>query len=182
MECLVKILLKCRALTSVEYVLPLEESETDPMRIDIVCENGTCSVNVEAKNLHTLTNSLTSPDRGSNGHQRILNQAEEFVEAATSNPEVHKPPQMCLIIDNELQERDNTGGQGSGSKAGGGGGMDDSLLDFVNSIVRCQDQTTATNQDRQWEFHLNNTNQSEGATGENVDIKPSRLGMLLIAF
>lgn len=130
LECLVKILLKCRALTSVDYVLPLEESDTDPMRVDIMCENGACSVNVEAKNLHTLSNSLN--EAANSGHQRILNQAEEFVEAATSNPEVPKPPQMCLIFDNDLDQ-----GQSKG-------GMDDSLLDFVNSIVR-MDQT-----DRQW--------------------------------
>lgn len=141
LECLVKILLKCRALTSVDYVLPLEESDTDPMRVDIMCENGACSVNVEAKNLHTLSNSLN--EAANSGHQRILNQAEEFVEAATSNPEVPKPPQMCLIFDNDLDQ-----GQSKG-------GMDDSLLDFVNSIVR-MDQT-----DRQWEFHLKDTHQSE---------------------
>lgn len=158
LECLVKILLKCRAVTSVEYVLPLEESETDPMRIDIVCENGACSVNVEAKNLHTLTNSLAADGGPGGGHQRILNQAEEFVEAATSNPEAHKPPQMCLIFDNELQ--DNTTGGGGGVDGGQGSktAMDDNILDFVNSIVRCHDQS-----DRQWEFHLNNANQSEVA-------------------
>lgn len=138
-----KILLKCRGVTSVDYVLPQEESETDPMRVDIVCENGACSVNVEAKNLHTLSQ-MSGEGGGGGGHQRILNQAEDFVEAATSNSEAPKPPQMCLIFDNDIDQ---------GNKAGGM--MDDSLLDFVNSIVR-MDQT-----DRQWEFHLNNTNQSE---------------------
>lgn len=145
-----KILLKCRGLTSVDYVLPVEESDTDPMRVDIVCENGACSVNVEAKNLQMLTNSLNDA-----GH-RILNQAQEFVEAATSNPEVPKPPQMCLIFDNELDQ-----GQ---TKPG----MDDSLLEFVNSIV---DQS-----DRQFELHLNNASQSEQPqTGQLAgDTKQSR--------
>lgn len=137
LECLVKILLKCRALTSVDYVLPVEESDTDPMRVDIVCENGACSVNVEAKNLQTLNNSLNNM-----GRQRILNQAEEFVEAATANPEVAKPPQVCLIFDNELDS--------SGTSK-----VDDGLMDFVNSIVR-SDQN-----ERQWEFQLNNTGQEE---------------------
>lgn len=153
LECLVKILLKCRGLTTVDYVLPVEESDTDPMRVDIVCENGACSVNVEAKNLHTLTNTLN--EAGNSGHQRILNQAEEFVEAATSNPDM-KPPQMCLIFDNELDQ-----GQ---SKVG----VDDSLLEFVNSIMR-MDQT-----DRQWEFHLNNTNPSEVIQAVEVSEDPKQ--------
>lgn len=140
LECLVKILLKCRGLTSVDYVLPLEESDSDPMRVDIICENGACTVNVEAKNLQTLNNSLI--ESHNIGRQRILNQAEEFVEAATANPEVPKPPQVCLIFDNELD-------------TGNSKGVDDSLMDFVNSIVKMDSN------DRQWEFHLNNNGQED---------------------
>lgn len=144
-----KILLKCRALTSVEFELPVTDgSETDPMRVYIVCENGACSVNVEAKNLHTLCNSLNA----SLGHQRIFNQAEEFVEAATSNPEVPKPPQVCLIFDNEL---DPTGT--------GKGGMDESLIEFVNSIVK-MDQT---------ELFFNNTNTAEVQAKEQDETRLS---------
>lgn len=151
LECLVKILLKCRCLTSVDYVLPVEESDTEPMRVDIVCENGACSVNVEAKNLHTLSNSLN--EAASIGHKRILNQAEEFVEAATMTSEVPKPPQVCLIFDNELD-------------TGNAKVMDDNcLMDFVNSIVR-MDQT---------EFHLNNASQSVVAVVEE-DAKSSEFG------
>lgn len=113
------------------------------MRINILCDNGACSVNVEAKNLHTLCNSLNAQI----GTQRILNQAEEFVEAATSNPEVPKPPQVCLIFDNE-------------SDTGPKNVADDSLMqDFVNSIVRM-------------EFQSNNANSTELAiTGDTKTSK-----------
>lgn len=111
------------------------------MRIDIVCGNGGCFVNVEAKNLYTFNRNIQDPPP--NGHLRILNQAEEFVEAATRSTDVPKPPQICLIFNSEPQEQINKGQ------------LDSGLLDFVQSIVRMDDTNN------QCELHLSNTHQSE---------------------
>ncbi|XP_058456440.1 UPF0415 protein C7orf25 homolog [Malaya genurostris] len=101
--CLVQCLLSCENVIHVDYPLPLEE-QGSKLRVDIVADGGATWIKVIARNPKSLSDAVHG--RTSYGSKSILEQAEEYVEAAESNPHMFKPPRVVFRflsnIDDEL--------------------------------------------------------------------------------
>lgn len=91
--CLVQCLLSCQDVTHVDYPLPLEDRGSK-LRVDIVADGGATWIKVIARNPKSLSDAVHG--RTSYGSKSILEQAEEYVEAAEANPHMFKPPRVVF--------------------------------------------------------------------------------------
>uniref|UniRef100_A0A8D8FR92 UPF0415 protein C7orf25 homolog n=1 Tax=Culex pipiens TaxID=7175 RepID=A0A8D8FR92_CULPI len=103
--CLVQCLMSCTDVTHVDFPLPLEDRGSK-LRVDIVADGGATWIKVIARNPKSLADGVHG--RTSYGSKSILEQAEEYVEAAEANPHMFKPPRVVFRflskIDDELIE------------------------------------------------------------------------------
>ncbi|XP_062534299.1 UPF0415 protein C7orf25 homolog [Armigeres subalbatus] len=101
--CLVQCLLSCQDVTHVDYPLPLEYRGSK-LRVDIVADGGATWIKVIARNPKSLSDAVHG--RTSYGSKSILEQAEEYVEAAEAYPHMFKAPRIVFRflskIDDEL--------------------------------------------------------------------------------
>ncbi|XP_055615477.1 UPF0415 protein C7orf25 homolog [Toxorhynchites rutilus septentrionalis] len=101
--CLVQCLLGCENVTHVDYPLSLEDRGSK-LRVDIVADGGATWIKVIARNPKSLSDGVHG--RTSYGSKSIVEQAEEYVEAAEANPHLFKPPRVVFRflskIDDEL--------------------------------------------------------------------------------
>lgn len=86
-----------------DYPLPMEDRGSK-LRVDIVADGGATWIKVIARNPKSLSDAVHG--RTSYGSKSILEQAEEYVEAAEANPHMFKPPRVVFRflskIDDEL--------------------------------------------------------------------------------
>lgn len=117
-ECLINTLYSCRNIKNLDYPIHIEDREF-PLRIDIICDNG--STWVKGSIVHPLTEivlicflhlfthcnyfpvviarnpkslSDTAHGRSGFGTKTILDQAAEFVQAAEDNQCFFRPPKV----------------------------------------------------------------------------------------
>ncbi|KAI8128122.1 hypothetical protein FF38_08146 [Lucilia cuprina] len=102
-EFLVKILKLQRDVVHVDCGFPVDYRE-NPLRVDIVCENGLKWIKAIARNSKSLTDAARG--EASYGARSIIDQAQEFVEAAAQNLCMFKCPKVVFYfsqtIENEL--------------------------------------------------------------------------------
>lgn len=108
---LVENIFDCENLKNVEYPLHVSH-RVEPLKIDIVCDNGTTWIKVIARNSKTINDVVQG--RAEYGAKSILDQAEEFVNAADENHCFFKPPRVVfkfasLISDELVEELTNIG-------------------------------------------------------------------------
>uniref|UniRef100_A0A182M5A5 DUF1308 domain-containing protein n=1 Tax=Anopheles culicifacies TaxID=139723 RepID=A0A182M5A5_9DIPT len=103
--CLVDCLLVSADVKHVDYPLPVEDRAC-PLRVDIVCDGGATWIKVIARNPKSLSDAVYG--RTSYGSKSILEQAEEYVQAACNFPYMFRPPTVVFRflsrLDNELIE------------------------------------------------------------------------------
>ncbi|XP_055585842.1 UPF0415 protein C7orf25 homolog [Uranotaenia lowii] len=99
--CLVQCLLSCENVTHVDYPLPLEDRESK-LRVDIVADSGATWIKVIARNPKSLSDAVHG--RTSYGSKSILEQAEEYVEAAESNPHMFQIPRVVFRFTGKLDQ------------------------------------------------------------------------------
>ncbi|XP_058059058.1 UPF0415 protein C7orf25 homolog [Anopheles bellator] len=103
--CLVDCLLASSDVKHVDYPLPIEDRAC-PLRVDIVCDGGATWVKVIARNPKSLSDAVYG--RTSYGSKSILEQAQEFVQAASAFPYMFRPPTVVFRflsrLDDELIE------------------------------------------------------------------------------
>uniref|UniRef100_A0A1I8PVU7 DUF1308 domain-containing protein n=1 Tax=Stomoxys calcitrans TaxID=35570 RepID=A0A1I8PVU7_STOCA len=104
-EFLVKILQLQRDVVHVDCGFPVDYRE-NPLRVDIVCENGLKWIKAIARNSKSLTDAARG--EASYGARSIVDQAQEFVEASSQNLCMFKCPKVVFYfshdIENELLE------------------------------------------------------------------------------
>lgn len=106
---LVQILKLQRDVVHLDCGFPVE-GRSNPIRVDIVCDNGLRWIKAIARNSKSLTDAANGA--ASYGARSILDQAQEFVDASTQHLCMFKPPKVVFYfsqnIDNtlllELQE------------------------------------------------------------------------------
>lgn len=102
---LVKILEFQKDVVHIDCGFPVEE-RNNPLRVDIVCDNGLKWIKAIARNSKSLTDAANG--RASYGAKSILDQAEEFVYAANQNLCMFQKPKVVFYfshdIDTELLE------------------------------------------------------------------------------
>uniref|UniRef100_A0A182W3J7 DUF1308 domain-containing protein n=1 Tax=Anopheles minimus TaxID=112268 RepID=A0A182W3J7_9DIPT len=103
--CLVDCLLVSADVKHVDYPLPVEDRAC-PLRVDIVCDGGATWIKVIARNPKSLSDAVYG--RTSYGSKSILEQAEEYVQAACNFPYMFRPPTIVFRflsrLDSELIE------------------------------------------------------------------------------
>uniref|UniRef100_A0A182N9W1 DUF1308 domain-containing protein n=1 Tax=Anopheles dirus TaxID=7168 RepID=A0A182N9W1_9DIPT len=103
--CLVDCLLESADVKHVDYPLPVEDRAC-PLRVDIVCDGGATWIKVIARNPKSLSDAVYG--RTSYGSKSILEQAEEYVQAASNFPYMFRPPTVVFRflskLDDELIE------------------------------------------------------------------------------
>ncbi|XP_005191322.1 UPF0415 protein C7orf25 homolog [Musca domestica] len=102
-EFLVKILQQQRDVVHVDCGFAVDYRE-NPLRVDIVCENGLKWIKAIARNSKSLTDAARG--EASFGARSIIDQAQEFVEASSQNLCMFKCPKVVFYfshpIENEL--------------------------------------------------------------------------------
>ncbi|XP_054728657.1 UPF0415 protein C7orf25 homolog [Anastrepha obliqua] len=102
---LVQIVKLQREVVHVDCGFPIE-GRNNPLRVDIVCENGLKWIKAIARNSKSLTDAAKGA--ASYGARSILDQAQEFVEASAQHLCMFKPPKVVFYfsqtIDNALIE------------------------------------------------------------------------------
>ncbi|XP_035894477.1 UPF0415 protein C7orf25 homolog [Anopheles stephensi] len=99
--CLVDCLLASSDVKHVDYPLPVEDRAC-PLRVDIVCDGGATWVKVIARNPKSLSDAVYG--RTSYGSKSILEQAEEYVQAACNFPYMFRPPTVVFRFLSKLDE------------------------------------------------------------------------------
>uniref|UniRef100_A0A182IRY6 Uncharacterized protein n=1 Tax=Anopheles atroparvus TaxID=41427 RepID=A0A182IRY6_ANOAO len=103
--CLVDCLLLSAEVKHVDYPLPVEDRAC-PLRVDIVCDEGATWIKVIARNPKSLSDAVYG--RTSYGSKSILEQAEEYIQAANNFPYMFRPPTVVFRflskLDDELIE------------------------------------------------------------------------------
>uniref|UniRef100_A0A182RE06 DUF1308 domain-containing protein n=1 Tax=Anopheles funestus TaxID=62324 RepID=A0A182RE06_ANOFN len=103
--CLVDCLLVSADVKHVDYPLPVEDRAC-PLRVDIVCDGGATWIKVIARNPKSLSDAVYG--RTSYGSKSILEQAEEYIQAACDFPYMFRPPTVIFRflskLDSELIE------------------------------------------------------------------------------
>ncbi|XP_053659448.1 UPF0415 protein C7orf25 homolog [Anopheles marshallii] len=101
--CLVDCLLVSADVKHVDYPLAVEDRAC-PLRVDIVCDGGATWIKVIARNPKSLSDAVYG--RTSYGSKSILEQAEEYVQAACNFPYMFRPPSVIFRflskLDSEL--------------------------------------------------------------------------------
>lgn len=100
-ESLCKILLECHGLLYVDYALPIDHRNS-PLRIDAVCDNGATWIKVIARNSRSIEDAVHG--RTSYGTKSIVDQAEEYVEASSTNLHMFKQPQIYFIFHSSINQ------------------------------------------------------------------------------
>lgn len=103
---LVENIFDCENLKNVEYPLHVNH-RVEPLKIDIVCDNGTTWIKVIARNSKTINDVVEG--RAEYGAKSILDQAEEYIDAAEENHCFFKRPRVvfkfaCRINDELVNE------------------------------------------------------------------------------
>lgn len=99
--CLVECLLASADVKHVDYPLPIEDRAC-PLRVDIVCDGGATWIKVIARNPKSLSDAVYG--RTSYGSKSILEQAEEYVQAANNFPYMFRPPTVVFRFLSRLDE------------------------------------------------------------------------------
>ncbi|XP_053670601.1 UPF0415 protein C7orf25 homolog [Anopheles nili] len=99
--CLVDCLLASADVKHVDYPLPVEDRAC-PLRVDIVCDGGATWIKVIARNPKSLSDAVYG--RTSYGSKSILEQAEEYVQAAINFPYMFRPPAVVFRFLSKLDE------------------------------------------------------------------------------
>lgn len=98
---LVKVLMSQKDVVHLDCAFQNEERE-NPLRVDIVCNNGMKWIKAVARN----TKSLIEAAQGgaSYGAKSIVDQAREYVECAKENPYMFQEPKVTFYFSNRLDE------------------------------------------------------------------------------
>lgn len=91
--CLVDCLLVSAQVKHVDYPLPVEDRAC-PLRVDIVCDGGATWIKVIARNPKSLSDAVYG--RTSYGSKSILEQAQEYIKAASNFPYMFRPPTVIF--------------------------------------------------------------------------------------
>ncbi|XP_055911653.1 UPF0415 protein C7orf25 homolog isoform X1 [Eupeodes corollae] len=97
---LVKILELQKDVVHIDCGFPVEE-RNNPLRVDIVCENGLKWIKAIARNSKSLTDAANG--RASYGAKSIIDQAEEFIYAANQNLCMFRKPKVVFYFSHEIE-------------------------------------------------------------------------------
>lgn len=97
---LVKILDIQKDVVHIDCGFPVEE-RNNPLRVDIVCDNGLKWIKAIARNSKSLTDAANG--RASYGAKSILDQAEEFVYAAEQNLCMFRKPRVVFYFSHDIE-------------------------------------------------------------------------------
>ncbi|XP_055845434.1 UPF0415 protein C7orf25 homolog [Episyrphus balteatus] len=97
---LVKILELQKDVVHIDCGFPVEE-RNNPLRVDIVCDNGLKWIKAIARNSKSLTDAAAG--RASYGAKSILDQAEEFVYAADQNLCMFRKPKVVFYFSHDIE-------------------------------------------------------------------------------
>ncbi|KAJ6638918.1 Kinesin-like protein KIF23 [Pseudolycoriella hygida] len=100
-ECLINTLYSCRNIKHLDYPIQIEDRDF-PLRIDIICDNGSTWVKVIARNPKSLSD--TAQGRSGFGTKTILDQAAEFVQAANDNQCFFRPPKVIFEFAHKIDD------------------------------------------------------------------------------
>ncbi|XP_058118329.1 UPF0415 protein C7orf25 homolog [Anopheles ziemanni] len=99
--CLVDCLLMSAQVKHVDYPLPVEDRAC-PLRVDIVCDGGATWIKVIARNPKSLSDAVYG--RTSYGSKSILEQAQEYIQAASNFPYMFRPPTVIFRFLSKLDD------------------------------------------------------------------------------
>ncbi|KAG4075504.1 hypothetical protein HA402_003329 [Bradysia odoriphaga] len=100
-ECLINTLYSCRNIKNLDYPIHILDREF-PLRVDIICDNGSTWVKVIARNPKSLSD--TAQGRSGFGTKTILDQAAEFVQAAQENQCFFRPPKVIFEFAHKIDD------------------------------------------------------------------------------
>lgn len=117
------------------------------MRIDAICDYGATWIKVIARNARSIADAVHG--RASYGTKSILDQAEEYVEAAQDHLHIFKPPQIYFIFNSAI---------------------DQELIDSLEEAGIKISTLTEMQHDLERNAKLTFSKQLEGVTSLNLDI------------